>query len=236
MEHRTAEGAGNDDGITRLDRRDGFGNDGGSGVCARRERGDDADRPGNLDHLASIVTVNDADRFFRADALPKKSGGKFVLDALMVWDAKTGFLVGELPETGGVAESGIRHGRAYAVNLLLRSARPELLGLPGAFSCAAGFLNGKQVGIHDEFLLPEGHFAANFERIDNSHDDGIHGRVFGDGGLARAGTGSGRHQVAHTGIQGIVATKGLPVARRLIGLAQDEQLAAGQFSSLWLRR
>ena len=127
-----------DDGASRLQRDENLVDRGRRRIGRRHDRGDDAERLGDLDDLAIFEPLQHADRPHRPDEPVHAIGGKLILLDLVGDDAESGFLDRELRERFALRRHGGSHRVDDGVDALLRELRNFHLRLlaRGARACA----------------------------------------------------------------------------------------------------
>ena len=99
---------GDDDGVARLDGRDGLVHGGRGGVGAGGQRGHHAHGPGDLIDAALGIVSDDAHGGHVLDAVPDALGGQLVLELLVGGDAEAGLVMRHLTQAGGGLEGCAR--------------------------------------------------------------------------------------------------------------------------------
>ena len=135
------------DRAARLERDQDLVDGGGRRVRGRDDRGDDAERLGDLDDLPVLDAPDDADRLHRPDEAVDLVGGEEVLLDLVGDDAVAGFLVRQPGEGLGLRRGGLRHRVDDGVDLFLGELGEEARGFLRAARERARFVNGGQVAI-----------------------------------------------------------------------------------------
>ena len=117
-------------------------------VGGRDDRGDDAERLGDLDDLGRLEASQHADRLHRLDELVDRLGGEAILADLVGDDAEAGLLVrraGPAPRTAACHCRG--HGVDDGVDLGLRQLGELALRHLGARDEVARLLHRRQIGV-----------------------------------------------------------------------------------------
>ena len=118
--HLTAAGCGlMHDGTPRLEGNQNLVDGGGRGIGGRYDARDDAEGLGNLDDLAIVEPLHDADGLHRPDELVDLLGREEILLDLVVDDAVAGFFGGKPGERFSLRGDGRRHGVDVGVDLIL---------------------------------------------------------------------------------------------------------------------
>ena len=79
------------------------------------------------------------------DVLPHVPGRELVFQFLVQGETETGFLVGELPEPGGLGDRGLDHRLTDPIDLLLGGELEAAHRLAGLIAQVAGLLDGCQI-------------------------------------------------------------------------------------------
>ena len=136
-----------DDRAARLERDEDLVDRRGGRVRRRHDGRDDAERLGDLDDLAVVESLDDADGLHRPDEVVDLLRGEQVLLDLVGDDAVAGFFVGEAGERLGLGRDRGRHRVDDGVDLFLGELGERVGGLLRAARKGPRLVNGRQVAI-----------------------------------------------------------------------------------------
>ena len=136
---------GDDDRVAGLDRDQRLEDRRRGRVRGGSQRDDHTDGSADFDDLAFLVVLQHPAGGGVLDVLPHVAGRELVFQFLVQRETETGFLVGELPEPGGLGDRGLNHRLTDPVDLLLGGELEAAHRLAGLVTQVAGLLDGCQI-------------------------------------------------------------------------------------------